>query len=369
MNLPTAGHPVPACSFGNVPDGYLRVGPIMHIGQILSGLNVDPESVFASVGISGNLFSSPENTISLPGMGQLFERSVEATGCQHLGLLVGMQAPPTVLGMLSDLLPHCADVGTALVYLQDYFFLHDRSAIVTSSVDGPFATLGYAMLAGQVPGSSQIYAAAIGIGINIMRALHGPRWKPSGVYLACRRPVDVRPYRQALQCPVTFDAEFTALLFPSRDLARPVASADSTRMKALKEMLDTVVARHDFDFPGQVRRTIQSLVLQRKCSLDRVASTFGMHARSVNRMLAQAGTTYRDLKTESIRNIALRLIADTDISLAEISEVLGYAEASVLAHAFKRWTGMSPSMWRDLYAASHESGTSVVAKYQAKEAT
>ena len=44
------------------------------------------------------------------------------------------------------------------------------------------------------------------------------------------------------------------------------------------------------------------------------------------------------------------LLADTDLSAAEIGEMVGYGDASSFAKAFKRHVGMTPGAYRNTYA-------------------
>jgi AraC-like DNA-binding protein len=40
------------------------------------------------------------------------------------------------------------------------------------------------------------------------------------------------------------------------------------------------------------------------------------------------------------------VVIDTNRKIAEIAAMLGYADSTVFSHAFKRWTGISPSQYR-----------------------
>jgi AraC-like DNA-binding protein len=50
------------------------------------------------------------------------------------------------------------------------------------------------------------------------------------------------------------------------------------------------------------------------------------------------------------RELAERYITDPDISLQEISSLLGFSELSAFSRAFRRWTGQPPSAARDAAA-------------------
>jgi AraC-like DNA-binding protein len=44
--------------------------------------------------------------------------------------------------------------------------------------------------------------------------------------------------------------------------------------------------------------------------------------------------------------VAKQLLADTSMSLTQISTALNFSEPAAFTHAFRRWSGMAPSIWR-----------------------
>ena len=336
-----------AMVFGDVKTGCVRVQPFMHIARTIAELGADPGQVFADVGIPAELFDNPENSISFQAIGILAEHCLAATRCPHFGLLVGAGAAGNPLGMLSEVMQQCADVGTAIAYFQQNLHLHDRGAMATRFVDGKVASLGYILFDAQGPVVDQIYDGAMTIALGLMRALCGPKWKPAAVLLPHRRPHDTAPFRKVFGCMPQFNAEQAALLFPVDDLERPIAGADPGRYALLAERLKTVARQRDLRFSEQVIRVVRGLVAVRKCSLDAVAAQFSMNRRRLNRMLEREGVTYHQISQTALRTFAERLMLDTDMTLGSISAVLDYADASAFTRAFRNWHGCSPREWRD----------------------
>ena len=332
--------------FGNVQTGCLRVQSIMHIAQTISELGGDPHQVFAAVGVSADLFAHPDNVISFEMFGKLFKQSVEATGCLHFGLQLGASAAANPLGLLGEVVSQCVDVGTAIAYLQQNFHLHDRGALATRTIEGPMASIGYAVFDGSIPAVDQISDAAIAIGVEIMRALCGPKWRPSSIKLPHRRPDNVRPYQKFFGCIPEFDAECAAIYFPTLDFKRKIAGADPEKFAVLKEDLKTIASLNDLSFVDQVQRVVYGLVALRRCSLDEVAAQFSTSRRRVNRLLEREGTTYHRIMQDALRIHAERLIVNTDMNFGKIAAALNYADATVFSRAFRGWHGCSPRTWR-----------------------
>ena len=80
-----------------------------------------------------------------------------------------------------------------------------------------------------------------------------------------------------------------------------------------------------------------------------MARQIGIHERTLNRRLREAGTTFRR-EFEDIRyEIARQLLTDTDMPLSQIASSLNYADGTVFSRAFKRWSGETPKDWRRLH--------------------
>ncbi len=328
----------------------------MHIARTISELGADPERVLAGAGIPADLFANPDNTISLQAIGELLERCVAATGCKHFGLLLGAGGHDNPLGLLGEIMEQCADVGTAIAHFHQYFHVHDRGAMATRTVQGRDASIGYALLDPTGPGADQINDGALAIGMGLMRRLCGPEWKPTAVLLPRCQPRDVRPYENVFACTPEFAVERAALIFPAGNLRRRIAGADREKHVLLAERLKTVVTQNDLDFADQVRRVVRGLVAVRRCSLDEVAALFSMNRRRINRRLERQGTTFHQISQEALRDLAERLMRDTDMALGEISAALNYAEAGVFTRAFRGWRGVAPSEWRRTHAPNRGPG-------------
>lgn len=64
------------------------------------------------------------------------------------------------------------------------------------------------------------------------------------------------------------------------------------------------------------------------------------------RRLATEDVSYKDLLNDARRELALSYLRQGR-SAAEITCLLGFADPSNFTRAFKRWTGMAPTPWRE----------------------
>ena len=72
------------------------------------------------------------------------------------------------------------------------------------------------------------------------------------------------------------------------------------------------------------------------------AQALGHSLRTLHRRLNDESTSFRALTEEVREALAEEFLQNSHLSLTEIADRLGYAEASSFIHAFKRWKGHAP---------------------------
>jgi AraC-like DNA-binding protein len=83
-----------------------------------------------------------------------------------------------------------------------------------------------------------------------------------------------------------------------------------------------------------------------------MARQLHMSRRSLQRKLAEFGTTYQRLADETRRDLALRYMEDGVRSATDVTFLLGFSSQSAFTRAFRRWTGTSPTRYRARRAAA-----------------
>ena len=95
-----------------------------------------------------------------------------------------------------------------------------------------------------------------------------------------------------------------------------------------------------------IRAVIRRELCEATPTVSDVAARLGISRRTLQRRLAAECSSYSQL-LGSIRNErARRLLSETDRPLYEIAASLGYSDAGSFSRAFQRWTGTTPSTFR-----------------------
>ena len=100
---------------------------------------------------------------------------------------------------------------------------------------------------------------------------------------------------------------------------------------------------------GQVERTMLALHIDGDVipSRQQVAELIHLSPRSLSRLLAREGTCWRVIKNRFRCRQAEHLLATTGLSVGRIGERVGYKEPGDFSRAFRQWTGLTPSAYRN----------------------
>lgn len=97
---------------------------------------------------------------------------------------------------------------------------------------------------------------------------------------------------------------------------------------------------------GSLRLVLRAYLPDGSPDIGLAAGLTGSSVRTLQRRLAEGGTSYSQLLEELRHDLALYLLRDPDLQASEISRELGYRDPAIFTRAFRRWTGQTPSQYR-----------------------
>ncbi|PKM21384.1 MAG: AraC family transcriptional regulator, partial [Gammaproteobacteria bacterium HGW-Gammaproteobacteria-14] len=150
-------------------------------------------------------------------------------------------------------------------------------------------------------------------------------------------------YRRYFRCPVVFNQPYTAII-GAASLERvelPLANR-LMAMSAEKTLFENIPTRAMRLLPVRLRRLLVRYYGAFP-SLENAASELGMSGRTMRRRLAEEGTSYQQELDAVREKLARDYFRRGGQSVTEVAMMLGFADSSAFAKAFRRWTGMSPS--------------------------
>jgi AraC-like DNA-binding protein len=328
-----------------LPPGAQRVGQLVEAPALLRELGADPATVLRRAGLAPTDLADPERRLPYASITALLGEGARATGCGHFGLLLGARWRLEHMGLPGELAANCATVGRALETFTVLHWLNASGGVAYLGRDDGVTTLGYAVYEpGLADGLQQVCDCVLAVGVAMLRQLGGNAgWAPSLVRLSRVRPPDPRPYQQLFRAPLEFDAEVSALDFPTTFEHCRVPGADETRRRALEAALHALPREALIQ---RLYRLIRVAMVFGLTSGDAVAAAMGLTRRTLIRRLGEHGTTFQAALATVRYEVARQLLRDTAMPVSQIALSLGYAELAPFVRAFRRWSGRSPASWR-----------------------
>jgi AraC-like DNA-binding protein len=173
-------------------------------------------------------------------------------------------------------------------------------------------------------------------------------FRPLEIYFQHKAPRSTAAHERHFGCPVRFGAEMDALLVSTAQMLRPNRLGDRSISKFFDTHLDEELSKFDDNasLERRVRMQISQSLSQGIPTVSNIANYFGISGRTLQRRLSDRGYSFQSLVDESRRELAERLLKESEYPLAEVAFMTGFSEQSAFNRAFKRWAGQTPRSFR-----------------------
>lgn len=183
--------------------------------------------------------------------------------------------------------------------------------------------------------------------VNLMRRATRHRVIPQAVVLPA--PLEEKAaFEDWFGCPVETGGSASFTLSPV-DATRPFLTHDNQMWLAfepdLRRRMDD--ARDDLSTRARVENTLLELLPSGRTQIDDVARELALSRRSLQRRLAEEGTSWKDVLNSAREQLALHYLANTALGASEVSFLLGFEDPNSFFRAFRRWTDATPEAWRE----------------------
>ncbi|WP_084478313.1 AraC family transcriptional regulator [Nocardia jejuensis] len=148
---------------------------------------------------------------------------------------------------------------------------------------------------------------------------------------------------------IHFDQDRTALTLPNVERAQSKRPYDPEMRRILHRYAQVIIdtARPVPTWEDTLRAQISATLAEKQCiDIEVVAQRLELSARTLQRRLADRGTSWRR-ELEIVRcQQATRLLRETRLPVQSIAGRIGYSNQRALRRAFHRWTGQTPDAFR-----------------------
>ena len=191
--------------------------------------------------------------------------------------------------------------------------------------------------------------AWMGTIVHFCRCIYRPDFAPQRVDF-------VRPelggiadeFTRFFNAPVKLSAGKNVIYFNKGDMLVPLPTASKELARRNDEVIIAHLARLDRDdVVRQLEACIIELLPTGECSRDAIAARLNMSPRSLLNKLEQRNTSYKEVLEDLRSTLAQQYVMQKNMPITEITFLLGFSDTSSFSRAFRRWTGKSPSNYRE----------------------
>jgi AraC-like DNA-binding protein len=317
----------------------------MAIARALESCGVDSARIFCAAGVPTELSNDPLSRLPISTLTRLYRICVDVTNNPYFGLIVARHVHISNLHALGYALAASSTLLDFCRRLERYFRLVSQSAKVSVSEAEDKVLLRFEYLADI---SAETEDAFLSFLVLTMRLLYKRGFNP--VRVEFHRPMPregAGPYELLMRAPVSFSQKDGLLVFEQSDLLQPLAGSSPELAQVNDNIAVSYLARLDRnDVIAGVTQKIIEFLPTGDCNRDKVASALGLSPSALQSKLSQRGTTFQQLLEDTRKDLASSYLKQAARSVTEVTFLLGFSDTSNFTRAFKRWTGVSPTDFR-----------------------
>ena len=337
---------------------WVRSGVLVGATALIRELGGDPVEICVRSAVSPSMLDDPAMPVPAGGVLRFLSQAAQACDCPTFGLRLASRQDLSVLGPLWFLMRSADTVAQLIADLARYYVIHTRGVgIGTIPADDGSLFVTY-QLGRQLPSDDrQVVELGLALFCNEIRHHAEPGWEPASVQFCHRAPSDLRLHHRFFGPALSFDQDRNAVRIQAEVLARPLAARDERSRRMMNALFAGRQLRTPAAALSRIEGAIRAMMPFSDCTLDEVAATIATSPRTLQRQLADNGTTFQKLRDQVRADLALKYLRQSTLRFAEISEILGFAEPSVFSRSFRRWHGSTPREARERFAAAAAEAT------------
>ena len=315
--------------------------------RALESYGIDPAEMFGRAGLDPSKLYDANARYRDSQLYKLWQLALESSKDPCIGLKVASFWHPSAAHALGYAWLASATLKDALERTVRYFsMMTDKEQLILQESDEEFRLIIENPVV-DYPTAAEDLDASFAALVHLCRMCHGESFNPLRITMRRPQPPDPAPFKEYFRAPIQYAGNEDSVCFDRADALTVLPTANAEVARANEKIVQEYLARFDRSNVGmQVRSRLTEQLSSGHATQNSVADALHMSLRSLQRRLKNEGSSYKDLLDETRRELAAHYMAESHLSINEITYLLGFSEQSNFSRAFRRWTGKSPSAYR-----------------------
>ncbi len=310
--------------------------------QAMQKMQLDTAAIFASVHLPDQ---APDKSIRRANSTQqrFWQAAEQISQDAYIGLHVGMQMP-VFRGQVIEYLFLSSDTfGEGLARTIKYqAVLSNAFSLSLTQKDG------IAKLTGFDHPVRHYQDCAISLLTQFFKYMSEQKFQVQRIELPYPLELHAEEYEAVWHCPVQLGCHEGAIYFNADllNLASPAAEPELLKIhENMAEQQLEILEKHQLI--TDIENILASGILESgQFDQEQIAARLGKNPRTLRADLQMIQTSYEKILAQYREKLSRKLLANTQESLDQIVYLTGFSEPSAFSRAFKRWTGETPSAYR-----------------------
>jgi len=318
---------------------------VSQLAHLVERWHIPVDELLAETGLARGDLDDPMGRFPLPKMCALLARARLLTREPGLGYYHGLQMRASAFGTVGFASQTSASLGDALAMARKFAPLFSTALGLDLRVEEGIATL-YLEENADFGDVRDVVVISMMVGLRtIFAALTGAH-KEGVVDLAIPEPSYQSRFSH-LAPNWRFGRPANRVSFEESALKTPLLTSDPAGLQLTRSLCMRALDELDYD-AGLVDCVRRFIIAPDEGfrTLDDVAALLHVSERTLKRRLAAQGVSFSELAERERTRKALALLRRARLPLADIAVRLGYSTESSFVRAFRRWTGITPAVYR-----------------------
>lgn len=317
------------------------------ISKYASGLGIDAEPIARACGLDPSRFSVIGERISLDRLCRYMEALAMISSDDCFGLQSAEAFQKGASGPFGYAMMNAATLHECLIFMGRNLHKISESSVGTLEV-GTRKTYYQWTYSPLILHRTQYVDMGIAQSFAHFRSFLGDDVRDLKVELERKPPKNMNLHRKILSRDVSFNAQVNTIIFPSSFLSRTNPHADARLFAMMSKSMDDIPSRtpDDGDPVSAIRLHVAENLEANTPTLTGEAERLGMSSRTLQRRLTAAGTSMQAIIDECRKEMAGKLLLETNLTLSSIGYKLGFSAPAAFTRSALRWYNMTPSEFR-----------------------
>lgn len=324
---------------------------VRYVAIFLEREGVNPEPLLARAGIDPQSGHKEPILLTEAQFMAFFRQVIEKLRRPALGLELGRAFSMVDIGAIGYLGLTSPTLRHAAVVNKKYREIYNSFVTIDTKISAN--TFAWQVLSTSIRGDVRRMAIDwefLAVQNSVVQLL-GEKICPDSLHLDFPDPGYREIYVELFGCPVYFDEPVAKICYPAKYIDQQLPNFDPSAKNALEALCARLSAKlfSEYDIVSEVK----ILMKERPGvfpGIDQIAQRLGLSSRTLRRRLHEKDTTFQAALDETRLEVAQEYLRESTLMVNVISGLCGFADANSFTQAYKRWSGMTPTQYREQVA-------------------